>query len=158
LVVVGSGAFRGDTVATESYFISPTIVRGGPGGTPTFTNPGGFGGNWAGDSGYTGGQGGTGSFGSNGAGNGGSAATFSGNGAAGTNQMSGPTTIAFGAAGTAVSLRGISGSANNITKRPGRFGAGAGGDQTGTDNQGSGGSGGVWIDWTPASSFPNLGI
>lgn len=154
LVVVGNGANR-RSGSGDSYFISNTIVKGGGGGTPTFTNPGGAAGTWTGDGGYNGGSGGTGNVFNNGAGRGGSAASFSGPGQNGLNQMNGPLVQAYGGAGNPTSLRGISGPSYGSTYRAGRFGAGAGGDPTSNNNYGQGGSGGVWIDWTPGNTFPS---
>ena len=152
LVVVGSAGQPNFYIDNggDSYFIDSTTVKGGGGGSGSIS----IGGDWAGDGGYSGGRGGNGNLFLNGNAGGGSAATFSGPGADGTsqtgNQNYGP--------GTAVSLRGVSGPENSDTQRAGRFGAGARGNDTSTDYLGSGGSGGVWIDWTPGGSFPSLGI
>lgn len=146
--IVASGFFTTRN-GGDSYFINSTTVKGGGGSNS------GNGGNWVGDGGYNGGNGGNGSIYANGNPGGGSAATFSGAGANGSNQ----TGNQYYPAGSPVSLRGISTLENTAAMSAGRFGAGSKGAMSSSDDYtGAGGSGGVWIDWTPGGSFPTLGI
>lgn len=134
----------------DSYFIDNVTVLGGGGGSGDISS----GGVYVGDGGYSGGRGGNGNIFVNGNAEGGSAATFTGPGADGNSQIGNTN---YGP-GVAMSLRGLSGPSYDPTQRAGRFGAGAMGNATSTDYDGQGGSGGVWIDWTPGGSFPSLGI
>ena len=162
-VVVGAGGTASGipcisphpfTNAGDSYFSSPTIVKGGFGsggwGTasgPTFAgSPAG--GTYTGDGGGNGGNGGTGGFygGYQGnSGQGGGAGGYSGAGGAGGAQCAGSS----GYSGTG---GGGGGGANGWHQNFGRAGSGGGGGGVGLYGQGTSGTGGAGTPGQPAPS------